>query len=102
VRPLRDTVAPKGRWSLSVATDFATASGKSLRGFVGVTTARRVEIDSPVILAGRRYVFVDSTRQGRRKTASSLELAVRELFPLHYQLRVLIGGEKTLRTGSVL
>jgi hypothetical protein len=101
VRPLCDTAVPKGRWSLSVATDFATASGKSLRGFVGVTTAQHVEIDSAVILAGRRYVIVDSTRQARRKTASSLELALRELFPLHYQLRVLIRGEKTLRSGSV-
>jgi len=54
IKPLRTNRIPKGAYSLTVAADFATASGSAFRGFVEVTTAaKEVEICQGVVIDGR-------------------------------------------------
>jgi hypothetical protein len=44
VRPVDASVAAVDAYSLLVAADFTTASGRPLQGFVGVTTAGSLQI----------------------------------------------------------
>lgn len=102
VRPVDAKVLRAGLRSLSVAAEFRTHAGVAIPGFIGVTTARGIEIDNGVLLPEGRYVFVDVTSVASRKaTAKALGMSVKNLFPLAYTLRVRIGGEKTFRAGLI-
>jgi hypothetical protein len=102
IRPVDAQVVRKGLWSLSVAADFRTSAGVLVPGIVAVTTADGVEIDGGVLLPEGKYVFVDaSSPASRRSTAKSFGATVKDLFPLTYTLRVLIGREKKLRSGVI-
>ena len=106
VRPLTARVIPKGKYSLQVAADLKTASGRSYSGFLNVTTAEgRVEIGGGVILDSSNYVPIPSREmfgfeQLKEVLLSRLRLSEAELFPITYTLRVLIEGEQALRSGK--
>jgi hypothetical protein len=102
VRPVDAKVIRAGLWSLSVAAEFRTRVGITIPGFIGVTTAEGIEIEQGVLLPHGKYVFVDAKSQAsRRATAKALGMAVKDLFPLTYTLRVRIGREKAFRTGAI-
>lgn len=102
VRPVKSRVIERGNHSLSVAADFVTASGRKLVGFMSVSTAHLVDIDLPVLLASGKYIFVKQADPERRKAvALALGMAETEVFPLEFQLRVLLEGEAVPRRGVV-
>jgi len=107
VRPLADQIVPRNMYSLNVAADFTTASGHKFTGFVGVTTVKRkVEINSGVILSGRkRYLFIPNPEfflfeKECKNLATGLGLRASEVFPINYKLRVEISGETKNRSGK--
>jgi hypothetical protein len=108
VRPLAAAAVPNGAYSLSVAAEFETASGLRVNGLVGVTTAGEVEISQAVLLFDGKYLFVPSQHQmqigaddGKLRQAVVDALGPSPVFPLRYQLSVLIEGEASHREGTV-
>lgn len=102
VQPVDARVVRKGLWSLSVAADYCTRAGAKIAGFIGVSTAEGVEIDNAVLLPKGKYVFVDvRSSASRGATAKALGMPSKDVFPLTYTLRVLIGREKAFRTGII-
>ena len=111
VRPLAAAAVPNGAYSLSVAAEFETASGLRANGLVGVTTAGEVEISQAVLLFGGKYLFVpdkqdmriDALREDDEKLRAAVAdaLGTSPVFPLRYQLSVLIEGEASHREGTV-
>jgi hypothetical protein len=111
VRPLAAAAVPNGAYSLSVAAEFETASGLRVNGLVGVTTAGEVEISQAVLLFGGKYLFVpdkqdmriDALREDDEKLRAAVAdaLGTSPVFPLRYQLSVLIEGEASHREGTV-
>jgi hypothetical protein len=109
VRPLAAAAVPNGAYSLSVAAEFETASGLRVNGLIGVTTAEgEVEIAYPVLLFDGKYLFVQSQHEMQFNAADEkLRAAVADalgtspVFPLRYQLSVLIEGEASHREGTV-
>jgi hypothetical protein len=111
VRPLAAAAVPNGAYSLSVAAEFETASGLRINGLVGVTTAGEVEISQAVLLFGGKYLFVpdkqdmriDALREDDEKLRAAVAdaLGTSPVFPLRYQLSVLIEGEASRREGTV-
>jgi hypothetical protein len=111
VRPLAAAAVPNGAYSLSVAAEFETASGLRVNGLVGVTTAGEVEISQAVLLFGGKYLFVpdkqdmriDALREDDEKLRAAVAdaLGTSPVFPLRYQLNVLIEGEASHREGTV-
>jgi hypothetical protein len=105
VRPVDAVVVGVDLYSLSVAADFKTVSGKAMSGFVGVTTADTFEFGHGVILHERDYIFVPSSEypyadNERKVAASMLNMDDALVFPLEFTLRVLIQGEKVARNGK--
>src|SRR4051812_29900536 len=112
VRPLAAAAVPNGAYSLSVATEFETASGLRVGGLIGVTTAAdEVEISQAVLLFDGKYLFVPD-KQGMRidalqehyvtlRAAIADALGTSPVFPLRYRLSVLIEGEASHREGAV-
>ncbi len=100
VCPVDMPTVPRGYWSLSVAADFRTASGRRLPGMVEVFTAGRTSVGNAVLLSRGRSAFVCADENVERdEVASELGLTVSAIFPLKFTLRVLIGREKKLRSG---
>lgn len=102
VRPVVANTVPKGLYSLSVACDFRTASGKCFGGFVDVTTARGVELGGAVMLVEGDRAFLPDVEywdpsDDRKAVASALDLPEAEVFPLALTLRVSAAGHKGLR-----
>jgi hypothetical protein len=101
VRPVDVKVVRKGMWSLSVAADFRTRSGLVIPGFVDVSTAEGTEVSDGVLLPQGKYVSIRvGSPSARVATARSLGMKTRDVFPLSYTLRVLIGREKRFRSGT--
>jgi hypothetical protein len=101
VRPVVGQTVELGLWSLSVAAEFRTASGRRLLGFIGVHTANGIELNDGVLLADGNYIFVAAADHGERNdVASALGMTTSDVFPLAFRLRVLISGELALRSGS--
>lgn len=104
VRPVKSSVVAPGQYSLSVAADFHTASGRHITGFVGVTTAGAFEVDHGVLLHEGKYIctfpkaFFDAERE-RKALLSALGMKALDVFPLRFKLRVLAEGESILREG---
>jgi hypothetical protein len=107
VRPLAAAAVPNDAYSLSVAAEFETASGLRVNGLMGVTTAEgEVEISQAVLLFGGKYLFVpdkdmriDADEKLRRAVVDALGPS--PVFPLRYQLSVLIEGEASHRESTV-
>lgn len=105
VRPVPGNVIDLDQYSLSVAADFVTASGKAISGAVDVTTADEFEFGHAFLLYDDRYIFVSSEKfpdgnQERNAVALALGLPVEKAFPLKFTLRVLVEGETNFRSGE--
>lgn len=115
VRPVSARIVPNGAYSQIAATDFCTAAGRKLQGFMIVTTANgQIEIRPGAVMGRIRYRALPclSRKMAVRKKATwdvglrdkllaALGSHERDLFPLQYRLRVPIGGERSLRTGQL-
>jgi hypothetical protein len=108
VRPVDASVVELGLYSLSVAADFVTADGRSLVGIIGVTTADDIEIDSAgaLMIAGQ-YLYVAPGDQpfaleARERVAKALDADISRVFPIEFQLRVLIEGESLPRMSRII
>ncbi len=115
VRPVQRSLIPLGAYSLLVAADFTMSSGRRLTGCMSVSTAdRKVEISPGAVLGRVGYKTLptvsralavrrqyDWSISGRDALIRALGLRENEIFPLRYMLRIVIRGEKNLRT-SVL
>jgi hypothetical protein len=104
VRPVQAHEVPAEAFSLSVAAAFRAPSGNHYRGIVGVTTFGDIEIGHAAILTKDEYVFIPwpgyaGGTSGSRAAAQSLGLREHELFPLEYELSVLVQGESIRRKG---
>ena len=106
VRPLGGSTIPRGRYSLTVASEFKTASGKAFRGFAGVTTVEKLpEVCQGVILNGEQsYLFIPNPEasdyaKAKQELAAGLGLAASAVFPISYALSVPLSGEKECRSG---
>lgn len=104
VRPVKFARVPPEAFSLSVAADFETASGKRLPGIVGVTTSGGVEMGHGAVIFRRKYQFVpasdyDLAPRARKALAAAMKTPVTKIFPLRFILRVLIRGESERRRG---
>jgi len=115
VRPVDYEVIRKGAYSQIVATDFVTRAGRTLQGFMVVTTAAvPVEINPGAIVGaiGYRVLPAMSRKMATRRKfdwsiceRDSLLEALREseenVFPLKFALRVSIRGEPQVRRGTL-
>jgi hypothetical protein len=68
IRPVKAKVVPPDAYSLSVAADYQTASGKALTGIVGVTTAGGLEFGHGALLMKGAYLFVPASDYSGAKT----------------------------------
>lgn len=105
VRPVPGNVIDSDEYSLSVAANFITASGKAISGAVDVTTADEFEFGHAFLLYDGSYIFVPSEKfsdanQERNAVALALGLPVEKVFPLKFTLRVLVEGETNFRNGE--
>jgi hypothetical protein len=103
VRPVPGMTVRKGRYSLWVAADFTAAAGTEILGCVSVSTAGDVELGDAILLPDGQYIPVGTYENRSRRTqiAARLDSKARDVFPLSFELRVLIGREKAHRTGTV-
>lgn len=99
VRPIGSRGVPRGKYSLQVATEFRTACGQRYPAFSIVTTAQgQVEIQGAILLIGGEYLPADDPDA----LLSCTGLTATELFPMTFELRVLIEGEQERRRGVLL
>jgi hypothetical protein len=115
VRPVDSTVVPGRASAQLVAATFSTPAGRALQGFMVVTTIQRpVEIQPGAILGrvGYRVIPSVSRQQAlhrgytwslreRERLLMALRAREADLFPLAYELRVPIRGERHRRHGKL-
>jgi hypothetical protein len=115
VRPVSARIIPKDAYSQIASAEFCTATGRKLQGFMIVTTANeQVQIRAGAVMGRIRYRALPrlSRKMAVRKKATwdvglrdkllaALDSHERDVFPLQYSLRVLIRGERSLRTGQL-
>jgi hypothetical protein len=115
VRPVKQALVRRGEYSQLVAATFRTSADRELRGFMIVTTAKKmVEITPGSILSSRLYLVLPgiSRREAevrdlswsihaREELCRRLRTKEDAVFPLAYSLDTLIAGEKAARSGSV-
>jgi hypothetical protein len=114
VRPVRSNRVPPDAYSQLVASDFTTAGGRKLQGFMTVSTAEGVEVTPGAVVSEGVYrVLPDMPETRARKEGFSWVIQARNdllkalgssaarVFPIAYTLRVCIRGEKTPRSGVV-
>jgi hypothetical protein len=115
VRPVNGNAVRKDTYSQLVATDFTTPSGRKLQGFMEVSTAEgRVEIEPGAVIGKVGYRVLphmsrkqairrnaDSAIEDRDRLLSALGQPEEDVFPLRYELRVPVRGEKEVRVGGI-
>ncbi len=104
VRPLDAKTIRMGLWSLSAVAKFELPIGIKIPGFMGVTTAKVVDIEGAVLLPRRKYVCIHTNKnnsKSRRAAADALGLHVKAVFPMIFTLGILIGRESTPRQGII-
>ncbi len=113
VRPVGSPIVRRGVYSQIVATDFQTATGRKLQGFMTVSTANGTVDVQPGAVVGRfGYSVLPTISRAlathrryswslakRDRLLSALKAKENEVFPLRYQLRVSIRGENERRAG---
>jgi hypothetical protein len=105
VRPFAAAVVPLGAYSIHVAADFLTASGRMYSGFVTASTpGGEVDICQGVILDGASYLFIPNPemvlfQQMREELISTFGEPQEAIFPISYTLRIRIAGETGMRCG---
>lgn len=105
VRPVDTAVIPQGAYSLSVAARFTTAAGLELVGFIGVSTDDAFEISHASLITSNRYLYLPAVSYADAETdynelAAALEQPLSAVFPLRFELRVLLDGERVFRYGE--
>jgi hypothetical protein len=105
IRPVRAVAVPHNAYSLSVAADFTTRTGKIFPGIIGVTTAEELEFGHGALLVEGNYLFVPTSQfflapHARAELATALGETENDVFPLRFTLRVCLEGENAPRTGS--
>jgi hypothetical protein len=105
VRPINSKVVPQGEHSLSVSATFTTTSGRSLQGFIVLSTDDGVDISGGVVLFNGQYLSVSSpdfwgASAERAELAAALELAQEEIFPLSFVLSVPVEGQSQSAEGT--
>jgi len=114
VRPVRRNQVAMGAYSQLVSTDFSTAGGAWLQGFMTVTTAEGIEVSPGAVVGeGVYHVLPSLTEERAREEGLSWAIETRKevvealggsaagVFPIAYKLRVGIRGEKAPRSGVV-
>ena len=114
VRPVRRSQVPLEAYSQLVAADFTTARGLKLQGFMPVSTAEGIEISPGAVVGEGGYHVLPSMSEerareeglswaveSRKEVVEALGGSAAGLFPIAYQLRVGIRGEKAARAGVV-
>ena len=114
VCPVRCSQVPLGAYSQLVATDFTTAGGVQLQGFMTVTTADGIEVTPGSVIGEGVYRVLPDMSDGqareeglswavksRKEVVEALGGSAASVFPMGYKLRVGIRGEKTVRSGVV-
>ena len=115
VQPVTNKAVPRGGYSQIVAANFTAANGSVFCGFMIVTTAgSKVEITPGAVIGDFGYKVLphQSHRQAladkhtwviknRDALLKSIQASERDVFPMRFELRVPIQGEKHLRTGNV-
>jgi hypothetical protein len=99
---------------LLVAADFQIASGKSLQGFMVVTTAEgKADVRPGAIISRGYFVLPAMSRkaavegnctwviQDRTKLLNGLKAVEKQVFPIKFRLRVAISGEANRREGLI-
>ena len=114
VRPVGRKQVPAGAYSQLVASDFTTASGVKLQGFMTVTTANKIEVSAGALVAEGFYCVLPNVSEDRAQE-EGLDRAIKSredirealdgsgaiVFPIAYTLRVRIRGETLVRSGVV-
>jgi hypothetical protein len=115
VRPVDCEVIRQGEYSQIVASDFTTARGKGLQGFMDITTARgQVDIHAGAIVGEVGYFVLPTlsldkatalkygwSLRARDELCQALGLQETGVFPLQYSLRVKVSGENSARGGVI-
>jgi len=114
VRPVRHKQIPMEAYSQLVASDYSTAGGAQLQGFMTVTTADGIEITPGAVVGEGLYHVLPSMSeeraqeeglswaiQSRKEVVEALGGSAASVFPMAYKLRVGIRGEKAVRSGVV-
>jgi hypothetical protein len=98
VRPIDSRAIPVGTYSMPVATEFRTACGRIYPGFSIVSTGRgNVEIGGGIILAEGSYLPADDP-EGLLSCTGLTEV---ELYPVTFELRAPVHGERECRGGTL-
>lgn len=105
VRPTYSEIVGLGQYSLSVAADFETSSGKKIPGIIGVSTEEGVEFSHGALLHQGNYIFIPYPsffNFETEKLSLSLMLGekVSDVFPLKFTLKSKIEGEFVYRSGE--
>lgn len=105
VRPTYSEIVGLGQYSLSVAADFETSSGKNIPGIIGVSTVDGVELSYGVLLHQGNYIVIPDPSFydfENEKLSLSLMLGekVSDVFPLKFTLKSKIEGESVYRSGE--
>jgi hypothetical protein len=113
VRPVQSQVIRRGAYSQIVAAHFLTPTGRKLQGFMIVSTADgQVDIQAGAIVGRAGYRVIPRMSRAlavhrvyswslkeRDLLAKALRVREAKAFPLSYELRVVIRGEKERRRG---
>lgn len=102
VRPVFSNVVQLNQYSLSVAAEFETSSGKNILGIVGVSTFDGVEFSHGALLHNGKYIFVPSPsffnyQNEKESVALALGEEISNVFPLQFTLKSLIEGKTVFR-----
>jgi hypothetical protein len=114
VRPVHRNQVPARAYSQLVASDFTTASGAKIQGFMVVTTAEKSQISAGSLIGDGSYLVLPNmseqrareeglvwARRSRKHFLNALGSTAAKVFPIAYTLRVRIRGENTFRSGVV-
>lgn len=114
VRPVENEKIPRGAHSQLVTTDFTTATGCEIRGFMTVTTAQKeAEIRPGAVIAEKYLVLPAVSREVAVRVGYTWSLKDRDallealaskeadVFPIRYRLTAVIAGEESVREGSI-
>ena len=103
VRPLPGDAIPLNTSSLSVYANFLSASGIPFQGIMEVSTDWNHPAPAASLIVEGTYVYLDGSPGSRERARLAKRLGGSELefFPFTYELRVLVLGEATFRTGKV-
>jgi len=113
VRPVDSKQVPKGEYSQLVGSEFVTAGGENLHGFMVVSTCDGVEVQAGSLVGDGYYLPLPQMSEENARKDAPWEVRARHelekalggrglrVFPLSYTLRAAIQGETVARSGVV-